>query len=166
MTKYILKSTGNEIKFGDNISCISRKGNTISKFCGIFNNDSIEFLVENDMIEIKYDFNIYHVLESLCKRFKLGDTECENFINTLIRISPMAFLSVMLKEISYIMDVRNKDNFKTYNKLYCVSSKDLSILEIDPSDKSIIWDNIAFFRTEEEAKNALNIIFKYDKVKD
>ena len=163
MKKYFLKN-GKEVKFGDTISCVSSTNNHVAKFYGTFSKESLDFLKENNLISINNDISLDDIIDNICTNNNLTRSAFDAFSSTLKSINYYSYIHLMLKEISSYMNLSYKSEKKD-NIWFAIQSIDFSIVKLEINENMLI-DNLSLFRTCEDAKEALNILFGSDEAKN
>ena len=159
MTKYFLN--GKEINEGDVISCRGKyEGNAI-EYQGTFGGIFKDVLIKAGIIkekEIKHITREY-VLDSFYKRNGFDKKDGFKFLSKLAEISDILLVKLLLKEISMIMlSEYYADTYENSKTLWAISSVDFTIFEFEP-DHRMNMENISFFRSSDDALEALKIVF-------
>ena len=82
----------------------------------------------------------------------------KEFLDELLSLYPSALFSVLVKEISIVMNERHSTPFEESKELFIISTFNGKITKV--TDLSIVktFANFAFFRTETEAIIAVKIL--------
>lgn len=112
----------------------------------------IEKFEEEDLIP--HDLRYY--VEKLAKRRGWKVEKMDNFLNNLADINLCAAFTTVLREIAIELDKKYVDHIEKSEKIFCVSSTNGHIYEMD---KKFIknFRNFAAFRTIDDAKTACKI---------
>lgn len=86
-----------------------------------------------------------------------------HYLNKLLQVYPASVFSLLLKEISIILDTKYKGHIADCSKVWIFSTLTNSIVEIN-TDKITSFKNFAVFRTKEDVQWTLNILGKFLKL--
>lgn len=166
MKKFILKSTGKEVKLGDKLIRQGEIDTTLGKGYLrqeiVVNEGTLPELLKLGIIIEKCEtkkeaqevpMNLDYYLHKIAERMGWNVNRVYNHLNATDAILPSAAFSIVLREIATEFDKKYSGHIEESPEIYVVS---LLNGKIAKADKSHIrnYRNFAAFRTAEDAKTA------------
>lgn len=167
MEKFVLVSSGKEVKVGDKIVVFIKK-NLAGAACYkteiiTVSNENIPTLlhygvikpVEEKACEVPMDLEFY--LDKIAKKLGWKLEKTINYFNTIYSILPSAAFSMVLREIAIEIDKRYDDHIENSPEIYVISTFDGRITK---ANKTHIknYRNFAAFRSIDDARTACRIV--------
>lgn len=159
MEKYILKSTGRELKLGDKlVKTVNVYGISIPVEEITISKEVIQDLVSKGVINvINTDMSVTDIISHLAVRIKWNPDNLYKYLDNLLRINPSAVYSTLLKEVSVIFDKQYKGHISNSKEIWVVSSLNFSTHKV-PKETIKSYKGFAAFRSEEDALRAKAIL--------
>lgn len=165
--KFYLVSTNEEIVFGDTIM--------VNKFCdGInttvavtFTEGTVEILTKLGVIRVENVVNTDTIttldcIERIASRKSKTVKEVQDILAKVDAISPIATLSILLKELAIILDKKYSDHISCCDEVFVISTIDGAPYKINTSSiKS--FNNFAAFRNLEDVHIVHRVLGNYFK---
>lgn len=166
MEKFVLASSGKEVKMGDilvkyeEVDSLLGKLNVVHKI--IVNEDTITELLKSGIIkpvkdkspEVPMDLIFY--IGKVADKF--GDmSRAIYFYDRMYLSSPAVALSLILREVAIEIDKKYKDHIQNSPEIYSISTTNGTICKVNKSHIKN-YRNFAAFRTIEDAKLACKIV--------
>ena len=108
--------------------------------------------------EFRYITNIDFYVQKLSNKLGWRIEKTWNYLNNLFKLYPAAVFSTLLKVIAVEFDKKYADHIRNAKTLYIVSNISGKIIASSNKDSIINYKNFAAFRSEKEAKLALDIL--------
>lgn len=166
MKKRFYLQNGKEVHFGDEIRTERIKETELGIVTRVtvimVTEDNIDKLIERGIITVKEDKkyecveNINDCLNLIAKKAKMPSSEVFNLCDTLLKIYPVATLSILLRTIALDFEKKYKGKISDCPEVYCFGTISGKIYKIATS-KVTNWGHFAAFRTAEDAKIAMKI---------
>lgn len=166
MEKFVLASSGKEVKMGDilvkyeEVDSLLGKLNVVHKI--IVNEDTITELLKSGIIkpvkdkspEVPMDL-IYYIDKASDKLW--GKEVALYLYNKMYLQSPAVALSLILREVAIEIDKKYKDHIQNSPEIYSISTTNGTICKVNKAHVKN-YRNFAAFRTIEDAKLACKIV--------
>lgn len=104
--------------------------------------------------------------EAICNMIQKSNLTFDtytSFIDNLIKVNYFAYLEMMLKEVSQIMEESYLTPLNEEKYLYVISKKDMMPVKVHRSLQTL--GNLATFRCAEDANRALEICTLWEKIR-
>lgn len=159
MKKYILKSTGREVKLGDTLC---KKGFLLGIPCIVevftLNEAILKDLIHSGLIEeVETKITIEDIILHIAGRIKWNPVNVAKYLDNLYKINQASVCNILLKELSIIFDKDYKGHIEDCEEIWAISSFDGKTFKVDKS-RVKTCKNFAAFRSEEDAIRAKKIL--------
>ena len=175
MKKLILTETGKEVKKGDKIEHISvidhpLFGKTKMREVIEVNQDTAALLIDHNILKVIDDEepmqaphpsrDMPYFISKLSMKTGWKYDKVAGILDKIDDINTGAALSIVLREVALDLDRQYKGNIKDCKEVWAVSLVSETVFKI-PVNKIKHWGTFAAFRTEEDAKKALDFIVDF-----
>jgi hypothetical protein len=162
MEKFKFEGTGNEVKMGKEYLCTIHDTLCDITYPVIMNEENIPYFVKTGVIKKVDDGNIptslSFYIRHLANREEWNEEDLEEFLDALLSLYPSALFSVLVKEISIVMNERHSTPLEESKELFIISTLNGKITRVTDLNSVKTFANFAFFRTETEAIIAAKIL--------
>lgn len=167
MEKFVLVSSGKEVKVGDKIAVFSKVntpfGMGYTTLTVTIDEVSIPMLLEKGVIkpveekacEVPMDLEFY--LDKIAKKLGWKLEKTINYFNTIYSILPSAALSMVLREIAIEIDKKYDDHIENSPEIYVINMFDGRITKANNAHIKN-YRNFAAFRSSDDARIACRIV--------
>lgn len=171
MKKFIVASSGKEIRFGDKIFIVGTVNTPLGARVQSFGladvtKELMDKLIEDGKVNVVEEKGINKIwndaVKSLAEKTNWKEEKLLNILATLYLANPWAATQMVLREIAIELDKKYDDHINKSEKIYAISPQDGWIHEIN---KKTVKNYRAFpaFRSIEDAKIACSLIRKHLK---
>lgn len=163
MKKLIFVETGKEVKIGNKLAFgMDSAYGFMPFYTVIVCEKSIPFLIEEGIIKEVENEEIptepYFYIKHLADRIHWNVENLRKYLSNLYTIYPAAVFSIMLREVSIVLDEKYDNHIKNSKEIYVISCLSEEITKVKDLNRIKNFKNFAAFRTLDDALAAKRIL--------